>query len=192
MSKHRMLVAMEHCIEQAAGKEAAPKIMAGSDDITEKTDKKKIAVWVKGAMEKLDALVDEKTRVKALQNCGFDCAEKNKRTIQAAVARRKKFARVEEFLTAEMKKPMKGTKLAIEAGILYQTYTPRTFTHPMRCYCGLLRGLPPNETISITYCNCSRGFVEKFWEAVLQKPVKVDVLHSAVSGALECKFAIHY
>jgi predicted hydrocarbon binding protein len=61
----------------------------------------------------------------------------------------------------------------------------------MRCYCGLLRALPEGETVSKTYCNCSKGFVEKYWEAVLQKPVKVDVLQSAVSGASECKFAIH-
>jgi len=56
----------------------------------------------------------------------------------------------------------------------------------MRCYCGLFRELPTEET-----CNCSKGFVEKYWEAVLQKPVKVDLLQSAISGAKECKFAIH-
>ncbi len=192
MPKHGMLIAMEHCIEQAAGKIAAAKIMAGSEELTEKTDKKKIALWVKGAMERLDAVVDEKSRVKAMQDCGYNCAEKNKRVIEAAVSRRKRFATVEEFLTAELKKPMKGTKLSVESDVLYQTYTPKAFTHPMRCYCGLLRALPLNESISRTYCICSKGFVEKFWETVLQKPVKVDLLQSAVSGASECKFAIQY
>jgi predicted hydrocarbon binding protein len=55
----------------------------------------------------------------------------------------------------------------------------------------LFRQLPTEDNVSITYCNCSRGFVEKYWEAVLQKPVKVDLLKSAISGAEECTFAIH-
>jgi hypothetical protein len=92
---------------------------------------------------------------------------------------------------AEEENPMKGTKLVRAGSILYQYYTPQAFTRPMRCYCGLLKGLPTEDTVSLTYCNCGKGFVEKYWEAVLQKPVKVDLLQSAISGAKECKFAIH-
>jgi hypothetical protein len=86
---------------------------------------------------------------------------------------------------------MKGTKLTREGNIMYQFYTPQAFTTPMRCYCSLFRGLPTEDTVSYTYCNCSKGFVEKYWEAVIQKPVKVDLLQSAISGAKECMFAIH-
>jgi len=191
VAKFGVLVAMENCVEQFAGKTIATKAMEGSEQITEKTDKRKIAEWVKNAMEKLDALVDEKTRVQIMQNCGYSCAKKNSNVIERAVARRKKYASIDEFLEAEQQKPMKGTKLAREGNILYQFYTPQAFTRPMRCYCGLLRGLPNEETVSKTYCNCSRGFVEKFWENVLGRPVKVDLMQSVVSGDKECKFAIH-
>jgi hypothetical protein len=182
---------MENCVEQFAGKTIAMKVMEGSEQITEKTGKRKIAEWVKKAMEKLDALVDEKTRVQIMQNCGYNCAKKNSKVIERAVARRKKYASIEEFLEAEQQKPMKGTRLAREGNVLYQFYTPQAFTKPMRCYCGLLRGLPNEETVSKTYCNCSRGFVEKFWENVLGRPVKVDLMQSVVSGDKECKFAIY-
>jgi hypothetical protein len=97
----------------------------------------------------------------------------------------------DEFLEAEQKKPMTGTRLVREGNVLYQFYTPRAFTRPMRCYCGLLRGLPDGATVSKTYCHCSKGFVKKFWESVLERPVKVELIQSAVSGADECKFAIH-
>lgn len=190
MTKHGMLITMENCLEQAVGKSVASKVMEGSEKITRKTDKKKIAQWVKGAIERLDASVDEKTRVQVMQNCGYNCAMKNQRVIERAVARRKKYASTDDFLKAEQQNPMKGTKLAREGNMLYQFYTPQTFTRPMRCYCSLFSGLPAEDTVSITYCNCSKGFVEKFWEAVLQKPVKVDLLQSAISGAKECKFAI--
>jgi hypothetical protein len=53
---------MENCLEHVTGKSVAAKVMEGSEQITEKTDKKKIAQWVKGAMERLDASIDEITR----------------------------------------------------------------------------------------------------------------------------------
>jgi hypothetical protein len=190
-AKQDMIKNIEKCTEHFAGKIMAKKVMEGSEQITEKTDARKVAEWVKGAMERLDALVDEKTRVQIMQNCGYSCAVVNRRVIERVKARRKKYKSIDEFLAVEQRKPMKGTRLVREGNVLYQFYTPQAFTRPMRCYCSLLRGLPPNEKTSITYCNCSKGFVEKFWESILERPVKVDLIQSAVSGAKECKFAIH-
>ena len=62
----------------------------------------------------------------------------------------------------------------------------------MRCYCGLLRALPEDKTVSSTYCNCAKGFVKTYWESVLGKPVQVQLKQSAVAGAEECEFLIQY
>jgi hypothetical protein len=129
--------------------------------------------------------------LKVKQRCGYNCADKNHRVIEKAVSRRKKYACIDAFLEVEQRNPTKGTKLVREGNIIYQSYMPQTFTRPMRCYCSLFRGLPIEDSVSLTYCNCSKGFVEKYWEAILQRPVKVDLLQSAISGAEECKFAIH-
>jgi hypothetical protein len=191
MAQLGVLIAMEKCLEEVAGKSIAEQVMQGSEEITENTDKKKTALWVKNAIEKLNALADERTRVQVMRNCGYNCAKKNHKVIERAVARREKYASVDNFLDAEEKKPPKGTKLAREGNILYQTYTPSSFTRPMRCYCSLFRQLPEEDIVSLTYCNCSKGFVEKYWEAILQRPVKVNMLRSAISGSKECTFAIH-
>ena len=191
MVKLGVLIAMENCLEQVAGKSVAARVMEGSEQITEKTDKKTVALWVKNAMERLDASLDEKTKVRIMQDCGYNCAKKNHKVIERAIGRRKKYMSMDDFLMAEQQDPMKGTRLVREGNMLYQSYTPQTFTRPMRCYCGLFKGLPTEDIVSLTYCNCSKGFVEKYWEAVLQRPVKVDLLQSAISGAKECKFAIH-
>jgi predicted hydrocarbon binding protein len=45
--------------------------------------------------------------------------------------------------------------------------------------------------MSPTYCLCSRGFVQKYWEGIVGRSLKVDLLGSCLSGAQECKFAIH-
>ena len=190
-TNHGMLIALEKNIEFLAGKTMSKKVMEGSEEITDKTDKKKIAEWVKGAMERLDDLVDKKTRIQIMENCGYNCADVNKRVIERAKARRKKLKSINEFLEAEQRKPMTGTRLVREGNTLYQFYAPRAFTRPIRCYCALLRGLPDDEKVSVTYCHCSKGFVKKFWENVLERPVRVELMQSAVSGASECKFAIH-
>jgi len=183
---------LEKNIEVLAGKQIAKKVMDGSETITERTDKKKTAEWVKQAIDKLDALVSKDAKIRIMENCGYNCANVNKKVIQRAKARRKKFRRLDEFLAAEQKKPMSGTRLVRVGNTITQFYTPRAFTRPMRCYCSLFRGLPDNETVSITYCHCSKGFVKKFWEGVLEKPVKVDLIQSAISGASECKFIIKF
>ena len=188
--KHKMLIPLEKNIEHLAGEAVCKKVMEGSEEITEKTDKKKIALWTKGAMERLDSLVDEKTRIQIMNNCGSNCAEINTRVIEKAKARRKKYKTTEDFLKAEQEKPQRGTKLFREGKVLYHFYTPQAFTVPMRCYCSLLRALPKDFTVSPTYCHCAEGFVKKYWESILERPVKVALLQSANSGASECKFAV--
>lgn len=185
-----MLVPIEKNVEHYAGKQVAEKVMIGSEGITEKTDKKKMALWTKDAMERLDSLVDEKTRTQIMNNCGSNCAEINKRVIQKAVERRKKFKTFEDFVVAEIENPQKGTKIQHEGNQLLHIYTPQAFTHPMRCYCGLIRALPKDVVMSKTYCHCSEGFIKKYWESITGKQVDVTLLESAVSGASQCKFAI--
>jgi len=189
--RHKMLTPLEKLTEQFAGPEISKHVIEGSEEITEKTDKKVTALWVKGAMDRLDSLVDEKTRVQIMESCGANCATVNNRVIERGKTKRKKFKTNDEFLAAEVLKPNSGTRLVREGNVVYQFYTPKSFSRPMRCYCGLLRGLPEGTGMSSTYCNCSKGFVKKYWETVLNQPVTVELLQSAISGASECKFAIH-
>jgi hypothetical protein len=112
-------------IEDLAGRGAREKVMQGQETLTEKSKPEVIAEWVRGAMERLDAAVDQPAREKIM------------------------------------------------------------------LHCGLLRALPQDEVISKTYCQCSRGFVQKWWQGILEYEVEVDLLETAVSGASECKFAIH-
>jgi len=192
MSRYKMLIPLEKNIEVLAGDAVCRRIMEGSEALTEKTDKKTLALWVQCAMEKMDALVDEKTRFQIMENCGYSCATVNKKIIDRAKARRMKYKTIDEFLEAEARKPLSGTRLVREEKLLHYFYTPKEFSRPMRCYCGLLRALPEDKTVSPTFCNCSRGFVKKYWERVLDKPVQVQLKQSAVTGAAECEFLIHY
>jgi hypothetical protein len=178
-------------IENCAGKKIRERIMEGSNNLSQSTAKPKIAAWCKGVVEKLDELVNKKDRMKIMEQCGYNCSMVNSRVIDNALKRRNKFPTLEEFLKAEVKKPMPGTRLEYNGDVIYQCYTPSSFTRPMRCYCSLFRGLPQEERVSITYCHCSKAFVSKYWEAIVEKPVKVELLESAISGSQVCTFAVY-
>ena len=177
-------------IEALAGTDVRQQVMAGSERFTARTKDDVVAIWVKGAIDRLDSLVPPETGIEIMESCGASCACVNSASIKKAKERRNKFPSEDSFLEAEVSTPITGTRLERRGNVLYQSYTPRSYSRPMRCYCTLLWKLPMSETMSPTYCNCSRGFVKSFWEQVLGRPVEVEVVRSAVTGDTECEFKI--
>jgi hypothetical protein len=117
---------------------------------------------------------------------------RNHRAIETFQKRSAQHISLDAFLNAETKSSMKGTRLWREKGAIVQAYCPSEYTRPMRCYCALVNGLPANKTMSATYCQCSRAFVQQMWEESLGRPVSVTLLKSAVAGAKECHFQINF
>ena len=183
--KHGMIRTIEESVARFAGETTRRKVMEGSEEMTEDTDLREIALWVKGAMDRLDKLADQGTRIQIMENCGYGCASVNRRYIEEAIAGRRTYKNIDDFIEGEQR----TYNMYREGDVVYQVYSPQT--QGVRCNCELVQALPEDETISPTYCHCSKGFVKKWWEGVLERPVKVDLIQSVVSGAQECKFAIH-
>jgi hypothetical protein len=193
MSRARLMQiqTIQQNIKALAGEAICAEVMDGSEQFTALTRPNEVAAWVQVAMARLDRLVDQETRIRIMSRCGYNCALINNTVIKKAKSRRRKSATLDAFLEAEQQHPPEGTRLTREGDMLNLFYTPRLFTESRRCYCALLRGLPDDQTVSLTYCQCSRGFVQKMWEAILDRPVQVDLVESCAAGAPECKFAIH-
>jgi predicted hydrocarbon binding protein len=189
-TKIGMIQEFEGQVESFAGHSVAEQVMAGSVDISAKTSGEQVSLWVKGAVERLDALVGEEAGARIMESCGKNCSERNHKVIERARARRLKAPSEEAFLAAEEKKSNASSELAREGNFLYQTYTPTRMARPMRCYCAFVNGLPPDQEISRTYCNCSKAFVRAFWQEVLDRPVSVEVLETALTGSKQCRFKI--
>ncbi|MFH1524612.1 MAG: hypothetical protein ABIF04_06580 [Chloroflexota bacterium] len=177
-------------VENAVGVVTREQVMAGAEALTDKTNGKTISLWVRDAIDRLDALAPEPARLKIMEACGYNCVHHNSSVIARGKARRAKFDNVEAFLAAEVRKPRVGTRLERNDNVLIQSYTPTSFSHPMRCFCGLLRDLPADVQVSSTYCNCSKAFVQTYWSEVLGHPVQVTILETAVTGSTECKFKV--
>jgi hypothetical protein len=126
-----------------------------------------------------------------MQHGGHNCSQEYQEVIQFAKDRFQHSKSLDDFLEAEPQKRFPGTRLRREGNILYQIYDPTSFVKPVRCYCYLLRNLPSDEKVSLTYCHCSEGFIKSYWEEVLGKPVGVEILESVISGGKECRFAIY-
>jgi hypothetical protein len=179
-------------VEAHAGPEVADRVMQGADQITAKSRSETVSLWVKGAIERLDALAPETTCRGIMEACGRNCSRVNHAVVERSKARRDRFVSEDEFLEAEIRKPPTGTRLERVGNVLYQIYAPQFYTHPMRCYCALLRGLPENQRVSQTYCQCSKAFVQALWQEVLGRPVTVELLESAVTGSSQCRFKIEW
>ncbi len=51
--------------------------------------------------------------------------------------------------------------------------------------------LEEDQPIDPIFCGCSAGYFKNFWEAVLNEPVRVEVLKSFIKGDQICEFALH-
>lgn len=177
-------------VEEVAGPDIRAVVMAGSEAPTEATSSTDLARWTKSAMERLEAAVPAAAVVEIMGRCGRTCARMNSASVDETLARRQQHATEDAFLAAEVLSPPAGTTLEREGNALRQFYTPRRYHQGLRCYCGIVEGLPEDETMSLSYCHCSRAFVQTVWERALGRPVTVELVQSAISGADECEFRI--
>jgi hypothetical protein len=177
-------------VERLAGREAAEKVMEGRDRLKPSVKDGKLAGWVKGAVDRMDAMLPEEARNEVMASCGKNCIEANRRVIEAGLAKRRKHKTEEAFIDAEVKAQKATTRVERGEGVIYQVYTPRNFGKGLRCFCALARGLPDGEKLSPTYCRCGESFARTYWQAVLGRPVEVKLLESGLTGSDVCRFEV--
>ena len=175
----------EH-IEEVSGKKVRDKVMEGSETIAKSSNKEKVALWMKDAIDRLDDCTTPEKCKQIMGACGHACIARAAGLANGIKNRRLKYKTEADFLKAEIKKPVKGIRLEQKGKTLVHYYTHR------RCFCSLMTALPEGVNVSPTYCQCSRAFVEKYWEGALGRPVKAEVVATPLTtGADECKFIIH-
>jgi hypothetical protein len=63
------LLKFSTCLEEITGENARKEIMRGSDDLSSQTNRQDVIAWSKGAMERLEALVDEESSKRIMTGC---------------------------------------------------------------------------------------------------------------------------
>jgi predicted hydrocarbon binding protein len=124
----------------------------------------------------LDENVDEETVAKVLEQCGRQCQSES--FVKKARAIYQKSKSMDEFLD-KFGKVYKH--LQREGHNVYIVYP--------KCYRSFVNKIPPGK-LSVTYCNCSRGWVKELFEGALGRPVEAVMEKSIVKGDYQCKFRI--
>ena len=131
--------------------------------------------WVKHLIDSMDAHLDEPTRIRVMESCGRACAREG----PAHVA--------QEF----------GGNLDGWLAVLAQWHGGEEYIRKdadavhvicAECLCVMVKDGPAR--LPDTYCYCSRGWMKETFEAVVGKPVQVQIVESIKRGGQECRFII--
>ncbi|KAA3646721.1 MAG: hypothetical protein DWQ07_10980 [Chloroflexi bacterium] len=142
----------------------------------------KKAAWWQAAVERLENEVGEQAAIEVMQACGRKCCSTGHR--KTAKRLMSESNSLEDFLE---KSSTYGVK---EGEIEYKLIDENTIIgHFYRCFCGQVK-----QTQALfdntTYCNCSAEFHKQFFEAALERPVEVEIVHSIICGAEDCEFMV--
>jgi len=157
-----------------AGTEAAKaQSEAGASLETCEREWKLSQAWIVNAVENMDAKIDEKEKIRILEDCGRACARRG-----AMKAAAESTGDLDKFL-GTMKAWIGEKNVRREGATVFVTYS--------QCYCPNVQAM---EKVPASYCNCSRGWAKEMFETVLGKPVAVELLSSIKRGDKECRLVI--
>lgn len=113
-----------------------------------------------------------------MRKCGGNCLEQS--IIDTAKDIYGKAADMEDFLAELNKTGIGGGNLRIDNGKVIAAYK--------ECYCDIPHAV---KKINPMYCQCSAGWFQSFFSAVLGKAVPVKIIDTITNGASECTFEIY-
>ena len=173
-------------LEQAAiPAEVTVQIMEGGEDIKKTTTPQSKADWFRGAMERMDTLLDLPTRQAVRESCAC-CLGGKRQKLSKAIA--KEHATLEERIAAANETPYVFGHSVIreEDGTIVVRFSPEGESS-YRCVC-----LPKaNEPVSITYCMCCGGHIKHHLQTALGHKLALTPRVTALSsgGTRPCTFA---
>jgi hypothetical protein len=199
------LDALREGVALRAGKEAAARVMAGSDGLAEALDGHAAAEWIHGAVARLDEeLPDERDRACVLNACAHHYIVQSGDLLHAAWEDaghdlRTLIRRItdEPFLGSNYSIDESGPEplLMIERRPArqeaYDQATDPVEKRYMACFCPLVRdAIRSGKSVSRTFCHCSGGWYVQEWETVFGRKPEVRLVQTMLEGADSCLFAV--
>lgn len=196
----RWLDRLAQGVENCAGEAAKQHVMQGSELLTVLTEPETKAQWVIGAMDRLDATVDEEGRYQILTGCAHRFPMVRIERMKAELDRS---GDIDALLQVMCEDPYWYESPQRNGNIVYVSKNPvdpegyqnaqdEVEKRAAYCHCSLMRAaILAQARVSPTFCYCGAGWYTRLWEGILGTPVRVDVLRSVMQGDDDCTFAIH-
>jgi hypothetical protein len=159
------------------------QIMEGGEDILRKTSPENKADWLRGAMIRMDKLLDIETRKAVREGCACCLGGQRLKTSKKIAAENES---LEERIKAANEAEYVGHLTKMENGEILVQFYPEGLDH-YRCVC-----LPQaKESLPITYCYCCGGHVKHHLQIALGRELDCTVRSSALSsgGKFPCTFS---
>ncbi len=134
------------------------------------------AQCVRELMAALDAEMDAETGQEVMARCA--CIGPG--VIDRALAIQQEASDLDDLLVQLNAVHIGGGQLRLEDDTIHATYE--------HCYCGSVNRT--RTPIPGPYCACSCGWYARLFEALLGRPVEVELLSSIIQGDPQCRFAI--
>ena len=180
---HRIGELAEQLEIAKVGRDVIDQVMEGGEDVLRKTSPEKKADWLRGAMQRMNKLLDVETRKIVREGCAC-CLGGKRLKIAQTIAKENKT--LEARIKAADKAHYVGSVKMQENGeILAQFDTQKSA--PYHCYC-----LPQaKEPLPITYCFCCGGHVKHHLQIALGRKLACTTVSSALSsgGKKHCTFS---
>lgn len=190
-------------LEQFVGWSKTQRILEDGRPVSARSSPERKAQWVKGVIDRLDILVpDEETRREILLCCSCRFP---KRRIQKLKREYQQHGDIDELLKlmhtdsswyglSYYGYPQRAGNIVYVTKIPFSPQRHDSAPNPSAksrsyCHCSWIKA--SKALISKTFCNCGAGWYKTLWEAILEKPVRVEVITSIASGGTDCTFAVH-
>jgi hypothetical protein len=164
--------------------EIIEQIMEDGENIRKGTTPEKKAEWMKGAMSRMDRLLDSQTRHSVREGCACCLGGKRLEIVKKIAKQNKTFE--DRIQAANKANLVFGNGVALqEDGQILVSFAPEGLPH-YGCVC--LR--KAKEPISITYCYCCGGHIKHHLQIALERKLECKVRSSALSSGWKkpCSF----
>ena len=181
-------------IKMRAGEKTAVTVTEGCGNLVSLEEK---SCWARRAIKRLDEIVPDKdARLQIMTACSCPHTEAPLEELRAFYRQTGDIDRLIEkiYRNPFFIKPIRNKD------VIFCTKAPR---HPAEhaaaktdreqrfyyCHCDFAR--VSTEEISPTHCYCGGGWYKKIWEAIIERPVRVELVKSVMLGDDVCRFAVH-
>jgi hypothetical protein len=155
-----------------------PEVVTGCADYASAATYLQRAKCIQQMIDALDRAVDEDTRRSIIERCGRRCLGAS--TLAKARRLVKEAQDLDNLLSRLNAAHIGGGRLERRGTVIWAAYD--------RCYCGSVS--KTRDRFSATYCYCSCGWYRQLFEALLERPVSVELQSSIIQGDERCAFLI--
>jgi hypothetical protein len=126
----------------------------------------------------LEKQCGKRVTCRIFEACGEDCLGKS--VIDKAKRLYRKSTDIIDFIDKLNECHIGGGNLTHDNGTIHVVYK--------KCYCDTIsQSLAP---ISMTYCNCSKGWLKKLFQSVYDTNIRVELIGTIMHGADQCTFNV--